>query len=72
MKPETIVNLLLSMRSQIDAILAEYCEEQEEAKAPVECEHPKDYVMNLSVLGSNEKRYKCRLCDYEWTEKPKE
>jgi len=69
MKETTIIRLLISIRDQIDAILEEYAGKIEEtSQQKAKCDHPMEYRLNLSVLGSNVKRYKCKICDYEWTE----
>jgi len=73
MKQDTLIRMLISIRDLADAILEELTDSANAPTVePAKCEHPMDYRLNLSVLGSNEKRYRCKLCDYEWVEKPDE
>lgn len=53
---EVLIAQLVAARAQIDATLAVLC--------AGECEHPKEAIENMTVMGGEEK-YRCTACGAE-------
>jgi len=73
MNVEKVISMVASMRTQAEILLDELMkdvihEEEKPESEPVVCDHPPDYRLNLSTLGSSIKKWRCKLCGYEHEE----
>jgi rubrerythrin len=62
MSREALINMLLAMRSQIDAALCILGQEPEEEEEAGECRHPLESRKNYSTMGAT--RWMCGICGY--------
>lgn len=60
MNHEALINMLLAMRSQVDAALCILQESDEEEAG--ECQHPHEHRKNYSTMGKT--RWMCGICGY--------
>ena len=73
MNVEKVISMVASLRTQTEILLEELMKdvipEETPVLEPVECEHPPDYRLSLSTLGSPARKWRCKLCGYEYEEK---
>lgn len=62
-KKETLLNIMYSMRLQIEGLISLLEEGQEEK----ECNHPPQFRKNYTTMGGP-KHWVCELCGYEYKE----
>lgn len=62
MSREALINMLLAMRSQIDAALCILGQEPEEEEEAGKCQHPLEHRKNYSTMGRT--IWQCGLCGY--------
>lgn len=66
-KKETLLNIMYSMRLQIEGLISLLEEDQEEE----ECKHPPQFRRNYTTMGGPE-HWVCELCGYEYKEEKKD